>query len=93
MEKQEDSGTSTATAAGALDESGNGNGNEGVGRKAEAGAGDGGSSVKRDVGEVGDEKKAEKERKRAEWREKNPPPEHDGLGDRAVYWAKSKMFG
>ncbi|KAI4150941.1 MAG: hypothetical protein LQ340_003804 [Diploschistes diacapsis] len=38
-------------------------------------------------------KKAEKERKRAEWREQNPPPDHDGLGDRVAYWVKSKFKG
>ena len=44
-------------------------------------------------GSAKDPKKSEKERRRAEWREKNPPPEHDGLGDRGAYWVKSKIFG
>ena len=40
-----------------------------------------------------DAKKVDKEKKKAEWREKNPPPGHDGLGDKGVYWVKKKIFG
>ena len=39
------------------------------------------------------EKDVDKEAKRAAWREKNPPPEHDGLGDRAKYWVRRKIYG
>ncbi|MCJ1330954.1 hypothetical protein MMC10_007641 [Thelotrema lepadinum] len=44
-------------------------------------------------GSVQSDNKTDKEAKRAAWRENNPPPEHDGLGDRAKYWVKKKIYG